>query len=356
MDLDQWSIIPDDLNGLCQTECPGNITLSLLQTGHIIYTVIIPIMCSTGIAFNCLNLAVFGQSVLSGTYFTFLVALSAVDLCTLIIVLPIGFSRCYCPNTGMATYAAKIYESYVYLPLGNTSATISIWVTTALTIERFLSVKKLMIASKNNTVCRARMTVVTQAIFSLILNFPYFFYKEVTPDNRIVHAAFVTSIGFQIFSWIRFALAKIVPCFVVFIANMFLIHEVWLAHRRRKAMVMQNLADAKRMQVQIRLTLMLICVSIGFMVGHLPDSFSHIGVVTSIFGKCSMCSVEYHYFRLISNSLETASYSYHFFIYVIFNQQYKDVLRKTLLCYSCRGIKSNKVWPQAIATERGNIS
>ena len=330
-----------------QTGSPCNITTSIYvhKAEDIVNSFVMPCICVVGIVLNLLNLIVFCQSYLKGTCFTFLTALSMADMTTLTIVLPLGFSRQM--NQSLVPMSAKLYEIYVFYPLGNSSATLSIWVTTTLTIERLVSVKKYAIASKTNSICRARVTIVLLALGSLLLNLPLFFVKQLSEDGLVEYSDFAFSDGGVAFSWVRFTLAKIAPCALIFISNAFLIYEVWQSHKRRKLLIFQKAGEPAGLKYQVRLTVMLICVSIGFMIGNIPEALSQPGIVKSMFGTCSVYTDEYRVYRVFCNSLESLSYAYHFFVYMICNQQFRQILKRTLCCYKCRkiGKDNNQVWP-----------
>ena len=311
--------------------CQNNVSTVGLNVDEIGFVYILPSICITGILLNILNLVVFFKRHLPGSSFTYLSALALADMVTLTLVAPIGLIRCQeCQQH--RDHVKSLYEIYVYLPIGNMAACTSVWITLAFTVERYIFVRLPVVARKICSPSRARGFVGGICICAVLLNLPFFFPYKVTEANAITHTYFGQSKGFTVYSWIRVSLAKLVPIVILAVMNTLLVLEIWKANKRRKRMVFQNDPDARRQRAQNKLTVMLICVSVMFLIAHLLEPFSHAQVYTSLFGECKLVTDEYKIFRLISNILEVSSYSLNFVVYSAFNAMFRRALLTLVPC------------------------
>ncbi len=303
---------------------------TVLKAEDIGYTIIIPTICAIGAMLNIINLVVLCQKTVTGICYTFLSAMAAADLITLVLVFPIGLSRCSNCQDSDATAAAKLYEIYVYMPLANTSTTSSVWFTVAVTFERYVSIRK-TVPVKKDVHGRARWVVFGLSLLSLLTNIPYFFVHTLTVDNVLDFSDFGTSDAFTAYSWIRISISNFIPTVAVAVFNSLLVYAVWDAHKKRKLMVFQNSLEVKRQRSQIRLTAMLIGISIGFLLAHIPESMAHPGVAITAFGECIIYTREYKLYRLVCNIIQLIASSYHFILYITCNDLFYNTFISTFL-------------------------
>ena len=88
----------------------------------------------------------------------------------------------------------------------------------------------------------------------------------------------------------------------------------------------------KRQRAHIRVTTLLICVCLIFLVCHFPEPFVHSEIYMSLFGRCSIQTVAYRRFVMVTNVLETVSYATNFFPYVIFIRPFRQTLVDMCIC------------------------
>ena len=123
-----------------EQNCTSNRTRVCYQDSgeYVGYVYALTPLCVVGTILNLFNLVVFRSKsfrVKSCTV-NFLVALAVSDLICLVIATPMGAVRCLDVVFLEWGYAARqIYET-VFLPLLNTFAAASVWLTMAISIER----------------------------------------------------------------------------------------------------------------------------------------------------------------------------------------------------------------------------
>ena len=131
-----------------------------------------------GIVTNILNLVVLNQRPFSikVTAYTLLVALAVADLLTCTIIFPITFCRCIKPTEKWHMYLQQFYDVYIYLPLANTFATASMWLTLVVSIERYGFVVHAF-SSKKYWTRRVTNSAITFCYFdAFAINFPDIVY------------------------------------------------------------------------------------------------------------------------------------------------------------------------------------
>ncbi|OQV17185.1 hypothetical protein BV898_08763 [Hypsibius exemplaris] len=157
----------------------------------IFYTYIIRVVCAIGIFGNLAILVVLSRRGAKETAFVYIRALAAVDLIICVSLLGLGFVRCgedcsYLSPT--ARYWGKIYEAFIYLPIGNAGQMSNLFITMAMTIHRVASVIQIRKASHDGCALRinvrrsrnlARRLVIIIIIFSVSVNVIRFFFYTV---------------------------------------------------------------------------------------------------------------------------------------------------------------------------------
>lgn len=139
----------------------------------------------------------------------------------------------------------------------------------------------------------------------------------------MTNTAFGKSKAFTIFSWIRVSFAKFIPVIAVILVNILLVISLYRARSE-----IEHETDTANLQYKI--SIMLIGISIAFLLSHIPDCFVQNGVYRSLFGRCSTFKRSYYIFRLVSNLLEVVSSSANFLIYCVSIEQFLRSLK--LLC------------------------
>lgn len=288
-------------------------------------------ICITGIVCNIINVVVLTGTkfTLNGSTFTYLTAMAVADLTTLSLASPIGFIRCFPPSHTWQHYFGQIYEIYIYVPFVNTFATASVWMTVAVSVERYFFVTKSRgLCSRLHT----KWVILFIGIASFLFHIPYFFTRRVSDSGHKEYTDWAKSFGYNVYSWIRLFFVKLLPLFLAAVFNCLLIKIVWNANQKRKSLVYPTTVQIRRQRMQVRTTGMLITVSLVFLLCNIMEPFIHSGVYTSLFGRCSIYTETYALLRTVSNTLEMLSFATNFIVYCLFMKQFVVALSAKCIC------------------------
>ncbi len=315
--------------------CSGLPDTCSSAASYIGYVYFNAIICSIGVIFNMLNLAVLTRPgfPLYSSLKIFLQFLSFTDMCACLCALPIGLIRCI-HALARSKYYMNLYAVYIYLPITNLFGTSSTLLTVAVATDRFFTVT----CSKFNAVSLkyiyAKVIVFIIFIIAILLNLPFYFYKRVTMDGQEV-TEFGNGAGMELFTWIRMVLTKVLPIISVSVLNILLLITVRLANI--KAQQLQTLElQKKRLHSQSKMTGMLLSITFVFLACNIVEPFSHSTIYQTIFGECAILTEQYATYRMLTNLLEIVSYSSNFVSFCVFNEQFVNILKSMLPCCSTR--------------------
>lgn len=304
----------------------------------------------TGIIFNIFNLCILAKTTFKGCAqtFTFLIAMAVADLGYLCICCPIGIIRC-APSNGKEWqfYSRQIYEIYIYTPIVNMFATASIWITTTVAIERYITVAHIALGQNICTVKNAKRAIAGIYITSVIFLMPYFFYREVNHEyngddqDKKIFTDFSQSLVFSIWSWMRIIFVKYIPVGTVIIFNLLLLMSVCKTNHKRMNLVAPQSGGNinRRQQQQNKCTAMLLGITITFVLCHILEPFIHSVIYTTLFGCCSVFAMTYRNLVMSVNTLETISFASNFIFYCVFNKEFAAGVKKMLKCEKTCGNK-----------------
>jgi hypothetical protein len=336
------------------SDCPGSEDTGACTTDpeYIIYIYIYTPLCYIGVILNILNLVVFTRRTgkMKQTTFTFLKALALYDLTYCMICGPIGAVRCVPPSHSWELYWRSYYEVYVYLPVSNTFASASVYLTVAISVERFISIKY---PAWSRSICvqsKAIACIVCCFVAGLGMNMPYFFEKAVDEEGHVIFTEFGSSPEVEMYSWVRLVLNKIVPIILVVVFNVMLVVTVIGSTKQNRSVVLPNTVQARRQYQQTRLTIMMISISAVFVVCHIMEPFAHSGLYKAAFGPCGVYTLAYKIIRVVVNTLEVFSFASNFIFYCIFNTEFLHILRLRICCCLLK-----KIGP-AVSSDDGETS
>ena len=293
--------------------------------------VVIPTICLLGIILNTFTAVAFRRFPPAMLIFRVqLFSRSIADMVTLMLVLPVGLLRCRTCSSSFRTSAAwqvfsDVYQYRIYLPVTNISSTCSTWITALVSAQRCIATRQIHVV--NRLRLSPWCTVGLLVTLATIISSPYFFTATGNADNIMDFLGTPKDGQFQIYSWVRVTLANFIPTVVVAVVNGVLAYDIWRARKSRLIHECRKPEEDKNSKNERTLTVMLIGISVGFLLAHVPESFSNSGVFRSMFGQCSVYHYPYRYFRLFSNILEMLSHSVNFFIYSVWNEQFRRLVR-----------------------------
>ncbi|KAK2164883.1 hypothetical protein LSH36_58g22034 [Paralvinella palmiformis] len=303
---------------------------------YIMYMYVFSVISYSGIVLNVLNLVIFTRPGfrMNKTTLTFLTALAFFDLGYLATAAGIAIVRCVPPRQTWQLYFGSYFEVYIYLPICNSLASASIFLTVVISAERFMSIRQISWMKTTNRVrWKAVALVISCLVGGFAMNMSYFFYKEVDENGEMVYTEYGQSEGFVRYSWARLILNKIVPIAIIIIFNTLLVVAVVRSQRQAKSTsdVSSNVSVRRRRQ-QTRLTVMMISISFMLAVCHSFEPFAHSGLYRTIFGQCSTHTTQYQLVRVVANTLEALSFASNFIFYCVFNGEFSKRLRLLLCC------------------------
>ena len=267
-------------------------------------------------------------------------------------------------------------EAQLYMPLANYFGQVSIMITVALTVERYLFTTYPLHTQSFCKAKYARRVIAVLLLFCAVLNIPRFLSdtvkKQIAPQSNFTHSVCRTHpfiieysstnsshIG-QCFCMVRktrdgfapyrnyyyytmLALNQILPFAILLCLNLSLIRRVQTANRYtlKELTARQhninsttptiNIAKQKRLRDEHRLTKTLVAVVIVFLICNTFTIVSYPDFVQFITSTRypDYLSVGFRIQILITNIMLLLNYSINFFFYCAFNQKFLDTLKQT---------------------------
>ena len=127
-------------------------------------------------------------------------------------------------------------------------------------------------------------------------------------------------------------MVKLAPMFTISVLNIALIKNIRDNNRRLKTMVFSTIVYKKRMKSQNKLTVMLLNISAVFVLGHLIEPFMDTSIFTSLFGDCSIETLQYETIRMFGNWVESLTWASNFVSYYVFNSTFRYQLNNLAVC------------------------
>ncbi|CAF1240853.1 unnamed protein product [Rotaria sordida] len=362
--------------------CLSNVNVSIRSdTLHDIevagYRYIVSTICIFGVVCNILNLCVLLQRRLKESPYTYLTGLALADMLTLISILPASVVRGDFIRHENIFFTLSRLETHIYMPLANYFGQVSIMITVALTIERYLFTTYPL---RTQSFCKpsyARRVIAFILLFCGILSSPRFLSETI--DKRIGYkyifnstpctthpfiikyssinsshigqcfcAVSSTKKGFLPFKNYYYStmlgINQILPFAMLLCLNLSLIRRVQVSNRytlaeliarqhtnRNSSTASVNTVKQKRFRDEQRLTKTLVAIVIVFLICNTFTIISYPGLVRFITAKKfpNYIRVGFRIQILITNIMLLLNYSINFFFYCAFNQKFLDTLKKT---------------------------
>jgi hypothetical protein len=341
------------------------------------YRYVISTICIFGIVCNILNLCVLLQRRLKESPYTYLTGLALADMLTLISISPVSIVRGDYIRHENIFFTLTSLEAQIYMPLANYFGQVSIMITVALTMERYLFTTYPL---RTQSFCKpsyARRVIAIILILCAITNIPRFLSETVkkvigseltfnssscathpflieyssTNQSHIGQCFCVVGHTRKKFSSIKnyyystmLVINQIIPFAILLCLNLSLIRRVQMSNRftlkeliarqhynLRSTPPMMNSAKQKRLRDEHRLTKTLVAVVIVFLICNTFTIISYPGLVRFITEKKypKYLHVGFRIQKLITNIMLLLNYSINFFFYCAFNQKFLNTLKMT---------------------------
>ncbi|UJR22756.1 hypothetical protein I4U23_025788 [Adineta vaga] len=353
------------------------------------YRYVILTICIFGIVCNILNLCVLLQRRLKESPYTYLTGLAIADVLTLISISPFSVVRGDYIRHETIFFALTRFESQIYMPLANYFGQVSIMITLALTIERYLFTTYPL---RTRMFCKPRYARITIAIILFLcafLSFPRFLFETVKyvigpigsldsltctthpfiikyTSNNLSHIGqCFCVIGYPRKTFLpyrnayyisMFILNQILPALILVLLNIKLIQRVQNSNRytlnelvaRQHSLITSSTPSMhpnkqKRLRDEHRLTKTLVAVVVVFLICNTFTIVSYPNFVRALTEKRypKYLYVGFRIQKLITNIMLLLNYSINFFFYCAFNQKFLDTLKLTFRHRLCLYFQKN---------------
>jgi hypothetical protein len=338
------------------------------------YRYVMLTICIFGIVCNILNLCVLLQRRLKESPYTYLTGLALADMLTLISISPVSIVRGdYIRHENIFLTLTRL-EAQLYMPLANYFGQVSIMITVALTIERYLFTTYPL---RTQSFCKpsyARRVIAIIIIICAIINIPRFLgetvRKMIGPEITFKHSSCsthpfiieysstnISHIGLcfcvvsqtrQGFVSIRnyyystmLVINQILPFAILLCLNLSLIRRVQMSNRFTLGELVARQHNTigstgpptqnRRLRDEHRLTKTLVAVVIVFLICNTFTIVSYPGFVRFITERRfpNYINVGFRIQKLITNIMLLLNYSINFFFYCAFNQKFLNTLKMT---------------------------
>jgi hypothetical protein len=362
----------------CLSNVNGSIRSDALHDIEVAgYRYVMSTVCIFGVVCNMLNLCVLLQRRLKESPYTYLTGLAFADMLTLMSMSPVSVVRGDYIRHENIFFTLTRLEVQLYMPLANYFGQVSIMITVALTVERYLFTTYPLRTQSFCKASYARRVVATIIILCGILNIPRFLTgsvekkigtastfnssKCITHPFQIQYSSTNQSHVGQCFCVVKrteevinsvknfyyytmLGINQIIPFVILLFLNWSLISRVQTANRYTLAELIarqhqslnstgpgMNAAAQKRLREEQRLTKTLVAIVIVFLICNTFTIISYPNLVRFVTEKSypNYINVGFRLQKLITNIMLLLNYSINFFFYCAFNEKFLFTLKKT---------------------------
>lgn len=204
-----------------------------------------------------------------------------------------------------------------------------ILITVIISAERCSVVmKKANVTTKEFAdVKKTKRTLIVVYICSFVFHLPFLFYYDLSA-NGLDLSTYASSLFFEVYAWVRLLGVKLMPIVLVVIFNIIIVKVTWSNNNRPGIAIFQTTVQRQRSLNQHRMTKMLLCITILFVITNCLEPFMHPNIYAVIFGKCSEYSHQRNILVLIVNTAEAISFASNFVIFCVFNPHFVVALKQ----------------------------
>ena len=150
------------------------------------YFYLLPIISFIGFVLEIISTLTFIKIVKNNhtDIYKYLLAYSVSDAMALFIHCFIGVFKCGVHCNIEHSLAAKIYEFYIYLFIGNIFNTLSVFIDLKISLDRYLLISQKSNARLNKP-SRPKLTITIFSALSILLNIPYLFIYEIDKTENV---------------------------------------------------------------------------------------------------------------------------------------------------------------------------
>ena len=309
----------------------NNIDFTPRLYSFVIRTFVIGVIIIVGIIGNSLTFVVFWKgNFKSSTSFLFM-GLSLIDSALLLISFPLTTVTAFVKYTGWLQGLSTIspYLIVYGYTLAKTAKMSTAWMTVLVAVNRYIFVCVPLKASEWCTLSKVKIQLAVVLVLAVVCNIPMFVQFRVMCVTRSngTSSLFLEWRRYMVYDAIwYFILWTGVPLVVLMLLTVRLI-KAMKAHRRMKLAMHRG-----RQQQDSSVTFALIIVVIVFIICHVPTLVSRIAYYLVPY-KTLILNDVWIFTYDIANMFIILNSAVNFFIYILANKRFRDVLTETI----CRG-------------------
>ncbi|XP_078056424.1 putative G-protein coupled receptor 139 [Mustelus asterias] len=303
------------------------------------YAICYPVLASIGAPANLLAIVILcrGRCGLSRCITYYLVAIAVSDFLVIITAVILNrIGRIYFSNSVLSTTpGCRVSALLVFA-----TRDVSVWLTVAFTIDRFVAICCHSLKTRYCTEKTALRAIGIVCALSCVENFPYYFvYQPLYTLDGVpwfcdMKVTFYTAPAWLAYDWLDKILTPFLPFLLILLLNVLTVRLILAASRaRRRLRGTENHGDPE-MENRRRSIVLLFAISLSFLllwvtyVGHfLYARLASAGYLTSLdFNNADYILQE------AANMLQTLSSCNNVFIYAVAQNKFREELRKLLIC------------------------
>ena len=322
----------------------------------IIKTILLPMICSLGIAGTVLTLIVLSRKNMRTSTNCYLTALSVADLLFLVILATSLLQGEFVP------YSTEFYHFIIYITYAAVFMQVfllaSIWITVILAVERFIAICKPFLAATMCTLTKARIIICVIFALALITRLSHFWEDQATKVfNTETNTSFFYITGTELstneqyIKWqpwiIDVVISSLLPFILLVVLNTRLIWEVRKSTKYLQSNQMLSGSSSAAQREEIQVSIMLISVIVVFLLCQLP--YVLYTAVQSLVNKYDR-QPHIILFRFVTILLLALKSAINFLLYCGFSEKFRAALKKALHLDVClRRLKGEGMHPPSIS-------
>ncbi|XP_013390936.1 QRFP-like peptide receptor [Lingula anatina] len=304
--------------------------------------VAIPFFLITGLTGNTFTILIMsGKQFQKMTISTLLIALSVSD--SLLVVMAPFNKKWFQQMIGVDVRSFSLFSCKVFFWFWRMAKMTSSWFVVIVAIERFIAV---WFPLKVRTLCTKRNARIALALDYICIgafNFAWVWVADNLTPSGTCSPNYAPSPEFKTvtvgFIWVGSFVYSVIPTAILLVLTSLIIGRLYSQRRVRRALSItsdKSQSSLKNKDNTNKSTALLLGVAIAFLVLVNPIATAHIVTVITDRKIFETDEPGFQVYREIASLLESANYSINFFIYVIWNQQYRQRFLSMVSCLVCK--------------------
>ena len=173
-----------------------------------------------------------------------------------------------------------------------------------------------------NTVKRAKITITSCVIFSLVYNIPHLFMSSVQGGQCVPYGNGLHSIAGQMYYWLSYVTNFVLPFVLLLIMNSFIIHTI---HNRSKLNISRSTNQSQSQDTQVFVVLLLVTFSFLILTTPLYIFVLHNNLID--YQETAKSFAEFQFFYSVTQKMYYTNYGINFYLYVLSGHKFRTDLK-----------------------------